>query len=556
MKHLLYNITTLLVISFFFISCEKEKIVELNVDSTQLEVVSPGISFKVTSNEDWSITQSGNYSFNVTPTKGSAGETEVRVKYTPNETEYTRTSTITITAGDKSHNINLFQDKVKFSLSTKSIQFTADGGSKTVTVKSNIDWSIQTSTLPTWIKSISPMSGSDNTTIDVTIVANKSESNKDQTHTLVFRYGNSKTESLVINQEKGNLPYYEDGEYVKYIASTKANPIVLIFTGDGYIEDDHIKGGAFDQDMEYAINAFFEVEPYNSYREYFTVYKLAAYSNERGLSNTQTGVTKDTKFQMTWAGGTSTHISSPNDGKAVLDWCKKIPGIDDNSFSKISIGVVINADQYAGTCLNWRSGKHIAMMAFKRGSPVSSMTNFGNTVRHEMGGHGFGRLADEYVNEQTTIPEDQVTKLLDWQNYGNYMNVSAYSSIDQTHWSHFNGLSGYSHVGMYEGAKYYAKGIWRPEKNSCMIDNRPYYNSPSRFYIVRRILELAGEITPIDKSDTPTVRASKIQAAMERFLPKDTKKTESAVMSSNAYSGWDGVPYDFRPLASPVEIED
>ena len=258
---------------------------------------------------------------------------------------------------------------------------------------------------------------------------------------------------------------------------------------------------------------------------------------------------------MTWKGGNSTHISSPNDGKAVLDWCKKIPGITDDKLTKISIGVVINSNTYAGTCLTWRSGKHIAMMAFKRNAPTSSMTNFGNTVRHEMGGHGFGRLADEYVNEQAQIPDDEITKLLNWQDYGNHPNVSAYPLIADSPWSHFAGLADYTHVSMYEGAKYYGKGIWRPEKNSCMIDNRPYYNSPSRFHIVKRILELAGELDPITKDDSPTVKASKIQKAMEKFLPKDTKKTENAT-KSGTYTGWDGVPYDFIPLAPPIMIEE
>ena len=108
---------------------------------------------------------------------------------------------------------------------------------------------------------------------------------------------------------------------------------------------------------------------------------------------------------------------------------------------------------------------------------------------------------------------------------------------------------------MLECARYYAYGVWRPEQNSCMIDNRPYYNSPSRFAIVRRILEIAGELTPVNDNDTPTVKAAKLQAALDRFLATDIQKTENATKAS-AYAGWDGVPYDFVPLAPPVLIED
>ena len=89
-----------------------------------------------------------------------------------------------------------------------------------------------------------------------------------------------------------------------------------------------------------------------------------------------------------------------------------------------------------------------------------------------------------------------------------------------------------------------------------MVDNRPYYKSQSRFSIVRRILEIAGELTPVDDDDTPSVKASKLQAALERFLATDTHKTENATKSSTSFEGWDGVPYDFIPLAPPVMIDE
>lgn len=555
MKHLLQNMVSLLVIILSLISCEPEKIIELEVSETAVQVSSSASHFTITSNGKWSIAQNGNHQFTVTPKEGTAGTTQVKILYTHNNSDHDWTSTLIISAGDKSRTVELVQEKASLTISPEKISFSADGGKQTVTVTSNIDWLAQITNCPSWIGSISPISGKGGEKAEVTISVSANPKNSKNIFQLPFRYGNS-IRKLTIEQESAELDIYRDGEYVTYMKSTKAQPIILIFTGDGYMEEDHNKGGAFDQDMEYAINAFFEIEPYNSYREYFTVYKLAAYSKERGLSNSATGVTKDTKFKITWKGGNSTHLSSPNNGQAILDWCKKIPGVTDNTLTKVSIGVVINSNTYAGTCITWRSGKHIAMMSFKRNAPSSSMTNFGNTVRHEMGGHGFGRLADEYVNEQAKFPDDERLKLLDWQNYNNSLNVSAYPLMADSPWSHFAGLADYTHVSMYEGAKYYSKGIWRSEKNSCMIDNRPYYNSPSRFYIVKRILELAGELDPVTKDDSPTVKASKIQKAMERFLAKDTQKTENATKSSASYAGWDGVPYDFIPLAPPVFIED
>lgn len=555
MKHLLHNVVSLLLIVVSLISCEPEKIIELEVSATTVQVASPASYFTVTSNEKWSIAQSGNYEFTVTPKQGPAGSTDVEIAYTHNESDSDRTSTLIITAGDKSRTVGLVQEKVSFEISPAKLTFPAEGGKQTLTVTSNIDWLAIITSRPDWIKNISPVSGAGGKKTEVTITVSENQKNSENTFQLPFKYG-SKTQKVTIEQESSGLSFYKDGEYVTYMKSTKAQPITLIFTGDGYLEEDHNKGGAFDKDLNDAIEAFFDIEPYRTYREYFTVYKIAAYSKERGVSNTSTGVTKDTKFKMTWKGGNATNISSPDNGTSVFEWCKKIPGVTDNTLKKMSIGVVINSNTYAGTCHYWSSGKNIAMMTYKRNVSSSSMTYFGNTVRHEMGGHGFGLLGDEYVNSKTTIPDDEMENLKKWQGYGRNPNISRFPTIEESPWAHFKGLAGYGHVGMFEGARYYAYGVWRPEQNSCMIDNRPYYNSPSRFAIVRRILEIAGELTPVNDNDTPTVKAAKLQAALDRFLATDTQKTENATKASASFVGWDGVPYDFIPLAPPVLIED
>ena len=72
-----------------------------------------------------------------------------------------------------------------------------------------------------------------------------------------------------------------------------------------------------------------------------------------------------------------------------------------------------------------------------------------------------------------------------------------------------------------------------------------YYNSPSRFYIVKRLLEAAGELEPYSDDDTEEVRAQKIAAAMARFLERDVQRTDNTQSNTK---GWERVPYDFIPL--------
>ena len=97
-------------------------------------------------------------------------------------------------------------------------------------------------------------------------------------------------------------------------------------------------------------------------------------------------------------------------------------------------------------------------------------------------------------------------------------------------WSNFVGVSGYTHVGMFEGGAYYQYGVWRPEKISCMEDNRLYYNSPSRYFIVERIMQIAGEAL-----------------TMEKFVERDVQKTDNT--GTKAFDN-----ADFRPLGKTILI--
>jgi hypothetical protein len=178
----------------------------------------------------------------------------------------------------------------------------------------------------------------------------------------------------------------------------------------------------------------------------------------------------------------------------------------------------------------YSDGMSIAMIPYLRESKNSS-TTFANVVSHEMGGHGFGRLGDEYQNFAERIPDPEKELLLLWQAEGYQKNVSVYPQQSESPWSNFIGLQGYGHVGMFEGGNYYKYGVWRPEEISCMWDNRLYYNSPSRYFIVERIMQIARE-----------------EFSMEKFVEKDVQKTDNTQTKSTDMS-------EFRPLGKPILIK-
>ena len=108
-------------------------------------------------------------------------------------------------------------------------------------------------------------------------------------------------------------------------------------------------------------------------------------------------------------------------------------------------------------------------------------------IRHEGGGHAFGRLADEY-NWGVVADDAKRQSLLNEQNNnGFYFNVSAYADGNSP-WSRFVGLEGYEDIGYYEGAWGCTSGIYRSTENSIMLNNQGNFNAPSREIIYRRII--------------------------------------------------------------------
>lgn len=344
---------------------------------------------------------------------------------------------------------------------------------------------------------------------------------------------------------------YETGDYECLLQSNKTNPIILSFSGDGYTEEELKYNGKFDTDVKEAVEELFSIEPYKTYKEYFTVYKVAAESNQTGISNTTNKVNRDTYFKCVMEGGNSTGISCNYDKAFDLvsstDYGKDIPA------GKRFVCIVINQDTYAGTCVTYSNGDCVGMVPVCRTSSTYT-TKFGNIVIHEFGGHGFGMLADEYRYYNTQLPNETSEEIKKWQSdqfCNHYMNLSLYGVMAQSPWAHFAGLTGYSHVTMVEGGYMYGSGVWRPEYISCMEDNRKYFNSPSRFYIVLRILEMSGEVTPRVVDEAAAVRASKIQTTMEKFLEKDIEKTDQTGLPSNTVGQY-GIPYNFKPLGKPI----
>ena len=121
-------------------------------------------------------------------------------------------------------------------------------------------------------------------------------------------------------------------------------------------------------------------------------------------------------------------------------------------------------------------------------------------VHHEAGGHGFGKLADEYIYHNAFIQScdcfccSHVKELNTFKSYGFYDNISLTGDMQSVPWSHLIYDPQYSNtVDVYEGAFFHTRGVFRSEPKSCMHNNIPYYNAVSREAMVKRIKKYAGE---------------------------------------------------------------
>ena len=159
--------------------------------------------------------------------------------------------------------------------------------------------------------------------------------------------------------------------------------------------------------------------------------------------------------------------------------------------------MVPNSTDYGGICQMWDDGSAIAFCPMSTyGYPLDTR----GVIQHEAGGHGFGKLGDEYIYHNEFIDfcgcgccghvyEFELAKAKGW-----YDNLSLTGKTNEVPWSHLIYDEKYSDfVDIFEGGYMHNRGVFRSEQNSCMNNDIPYYSTISRESIVRRIKAYAGE---------------------------------------------------------------
>ena len=299
----------------------------------------------------------------------------------------------------------------------------------------------------------------------------------------------SLSDTLTVIQAGNPNPteYYVDGSYIQIKQATKGDGVNLFLMGDGFTKEYLAVGGRYEEYMKQAADYFFSIEPYNSYQEYFNVYVIMAESEGEGIKG-ENGNRVSTKFQCEYGSGTA--ITCNDD--ICFEYAQKVKEAGTEPMTLI---VVLNSEKYAGTTYLYSDGNSIALCPMSR---EARPNDFEGVVHHEAGGHGFGFLCDEYVYYQREMPESRKEDIRAWQALGFQMNLDFTDNLTEILWKDFIGIDKYKDVGAFEGGYEYRYGVWRPEENSCMNNNIPYFNVQSRRAIVQRIMNLGGEQFVLD----------------------------------------------------------
>lgn len=289
------------------------------------------------------------------------------------------------------------------------------------------------------------------------------------------------------------------------------NHLNIVILGDGYVQKDYAEGGLFERRATSAMENFFGIEPFKSYRDRFDVF-MAGYIYDRsqdqgktppkggfvyeGTDNNTLGLDVHTYFDSWWD-GTSTAISLAESGKKkVENVVKNDLRLTDGAYYRTVVIMLINTDANAGSTFypeqNTGSLSGDGYHSFSVACVGANSTGFGGLIKHEAGGHAFGRLADEYITvaEGTTISYNDKITLSDAHSKGFYTNVTT-DYNNYSHWKMFTD-AGYTstEVGYYEGAWRGSYGVWRPSATSIMqsTGNTGNFNAVSRYAIWRRII--------------------------------------------------------------------
>ena len=338
----------------------------------------------------------------------------------------------------------------------------------------------------------------------------------------------------------GTIPFGDDfnaavnhtEQTIRYRQATaSAKPVDLCVISEAFREEELPR---YDSLARCAIDFLFDTEPFKTYGDAFNVYIMSVPSAESGASITDGNGTITTKrntfFSARWA------ESSYDDMTANVDRIfnfvsRNCPSIraGTRKVGEVPILMIINDERYGAISYIPSNGSGFAMVPYAYGGKQTqwyfpywvpngndgpqdgsharteedwadiglSKGDWRNSAVHEFGGHVIGRLDDEYWGNSYSNNQGA----LSCQKWSVPFGLNITHLKDTPPWktdlldrqeSLVLRNPDYGRIGVFQGAGGKVYNLWRSEKISCMMDNRPYFSAWQRILIVKRIKGLSG----------------------------------------------------------------
>ena len=255
------------------------------------------------------------------------------------------------------------------------------------------------------------------------------------------------------------------------------NRVDIVFAGDGYTSQDIARGVYASHNQNY-LNYLFAntgtVDPFPRYKNFFNAHQIDVSSNQRGADKPLDGVLVDTAFDASYGD----NVNNPeralffNAAKAESLVSRELAG---SGFSPEMKMAPVNDDKYGGAA------------NYGGWAVYAAANSIGSRIALHEAGHAFSSLADEYFDTGSGT----FNGIDPWE-----ANVT--SDPSGAKWAQWLGYNqpGLGTVGVYEGGRYFEKGVYRPTNDSRMRSSSEIsFNAVSR---EKLILDIYNHVNPLD----------------------------------------------------------
>ena len=279
--------------------------------------------------------------------------------------------------------------------------------------------------------------------------------------------------------------YYSNGHKLVLNSATAGyTPLNIVILGDGYKKRDLMQGGKFERSARSAMDAFFSVEPYKSFKDRFNVCAVAYESaNEGPRLESASASSHSTYFESYYKGGGNTYVNCSDNGKSKMkSVVQNTLGLSGDAYYRTIVIALINTSEAVGSTdypsMTTSSSLGDGYASFAIAMLAANSTGTNGLIRHEAGGHAFGRLGDEYPVSWYTVE-----LVNERHSVGFYRNVAT----SQSYWSAFTNAGYGSAEVTYD--KYGSYATYRSTRESgIMWNNNGQFNAVSRHAIYERII--------------------------------------------------------------------